>query len=286
MAYFTVLSIFFVVVTALFGIVIGSFLNVVIYRIPEGRTIVKGHSMCMSCGHELGALDLVPVFSWLFLGGKCRYCKAPVASRYIKIESFTGLVFLLFSVTHTSYQLDILNMTDKVGLVKIAYYCVTLLVLASLVSSMMIYYDKQRSYYGYCVFSGSAAVVLSVCSIFISTFLSAAIYILVAVSVALIIVGVLAFFSKILRKKYTATDFWLDLPYAFYYAYFGRLSTDYDYAIIASVLFLILPRLILKNTKYDKYSAIVSTCGLVVFNIIGFIINRVFDNLMVGFLVF
>ena len=282
----TVLSIFFVVMTTLFGVVIGSFLNVVIYRIPEGRTIVKGHSRCMSCGHELGALDLVPIFSWLFLGGKCRYCKAPIASRYIKIESFTGLVFLTFSLSHMNYQLDILNLYEKNRLVMFATYCVTLMVLASLVSSMMIYYDKQRSFYGYCVFSGCAAVVLSAGTAFITSFKAAAAYLLISVSVALIIVGILALFSRILRKKYTKTDFWLDLPYAFYYAYFGKLSIGYEYAIIASILLLILPRLVLKGTKLDKYSAIVLTCGLVLVNIIGFIIKRVFDNLLISFLVF
>lgn len=82
---------------ALFGLVIGSFLNVCIYRIPEGRTIVKGHSMCMSCGHELGALDLVPLFSWVFLKGKCRYCGSPIASRYAKIEGLTCLVFAVLA---------------------------------------------------------------------------------------------------------------------------------------------------------------------------------------------
>jgi prepilin signal peptidase PulO-like enzyme (type II secretory pathway) len=83
----------------LLGLVIGSFLNVCIYRIPEKRTVVKGHSMCMSCGHNLGTLDLFPLFSWLFLRGKCRYCGAPIASRYAKIEGLTGLVFALLAWT-------------------------------------------------------------------------------------------------------------------------------------------------------------------------------------------
>ena len=65
-----VLAIMNIVLAGMFGAVIGSFTNVCIYRIPEHRTVVKGHSMCMTCGHELGALDLVPIFSWLFLGGK------------------------------------------------------------------------------------------------------------------------------------------------------------------------------------------------------------------------
>ena len=82
-----IFAIMVIVMAGMFGAVIGSFTNVCIYRIPEHRTVVKGHSMCMTCGHELGALDLVPIFSWLFLGGKCRYCKTPISSRYIKIES-------------------------------------------------------------------------------------------------------------------------------------------------------------------------------------------------------
>ncbi len=283
---FMIFNIFFVVVSTLFGIVIGSFLNVVIYRIPEGRTIVKGHSMCMSCGHELGALDLVPVFSWLFLGGKCRYCKAPVSSRYIKIESFTGLVFLLYAVTHLKYQLDILDLYKIPGLVVFCYYCITLLVLASLVSAMMIYYDKQRSYYGYSVFTGCAAVVLSALTLAVEKPSSVAAYLLIAVSVSLIGCGITALFSRILRKKYTAADFWLDIPFAFFYAYYGRLSSNYDYAIIAMILLLILPRSILKGTKFDKYSAIVSMCGIVLFNVIGFILNRLSDNLFCSALVF
>lgn len=283
---FTVITIFFVVVTTMFGVVIGSFLNVVIYRIPEGRTIVKGHSMCMSCGHNLGALDLVPIFSWLFLGGKCRYCKAPVASRYIKIESFTGLVFLLYALTHTHYQINILDPYNFPRLVFFISYCIVLLMYAALVSSMMIYYDKQKAYYGFTVFSASCAVVLTILTSFVADYPSAILYLLVSCSVALIIVGVLALFCKICRKKYTSTDFWLDLPYAIFYAYFGALLIQYDYSVIAAVVFLILPRLFLKGTKLEKYSAIVSTCGLVLANVVGFVINLLTDNLFCNILSF
>lgn len=98
-----VLTIFGVIQSGLFGLVIGSFLNVCIYRIPEGRTVVKGHSMCMSCSHTLGALDMVPLFSWMFLRGKCRYCGAPVASRYSKIEALTGAVFALVALVRSDW---------------------------------------------------------------------------------------------------------------------------------------------------------------------------------------
>jgi len=79
----------------IFGTIIGSFLNVLIYRIPLKLDFVKGRSFCPSCHHELGALDLFPVFSYLFLGGKCRYCKTKISLRYPLIELLTGLLFTL-----------------------------------------------------------------------------------------------------------------------------------------------------------------------------------------------
>jgi len=78
-----------------FGIVFGSFYNVIIYRLPRGMSIVKGRSMCTSCGHTLHAIDLVPIFSWLFLRGECRYCGAKISPRYLIIEFITGCLFVL-----------------------------------------------------------------------------------------------------------------------------------------------------------------------------------------------
>lgn len=98
-----IFSLIIIIYVALFGLIIGSFLNVCIYRIPAGRNVAKGHSMCMDCGHNLGVLDLVPVFSWLFLRGKCRYCGSPIASRYAKIEGLTGMVFLSVALLRTNW---------------------------------------------------------------------------------------------------------------------------------------------------------------------------------------
>ncbi|MCD8360428.1 MAG: prepilin peptidase [Acidaminococcaceae bacterium] len=67
------------------GIVIGSFLNVCIYRLPLGISVVKPPSACGSCGHRLGPLDMVPVLSYIFLRGRCRYCKAPYSSHYLLV---------------------------------------------------------------------------------------------------------------------------------------------------------------------------------------------------------
>ncbi|MDR3137023.1 MAG: prepilin peptidase [Coriobacteriales bacterium] len=80
------LGILFLVASGILGAVIGSFLNVVIYRLPRGIGFVKGHSFCPHCEHQLKALDMVPVFSYLFLGRTCRYCHAPISARYALVE--------------------------------------------------------------------------------------------------------------------------------------------------------------------------------------------------------
>jgi leader peptidase (prepilin peptidase) / N-methyltransferase len=78
----------------LFGLVIGSFLNVCIIRIPERKSIVLPSSACPKCGAPIHAYDNIPVVSWLILGGKCRHCKTPISKMYPLVELLTGLLFL------------------------------------------------------------------------------------------------------------------------------------------------------------------------------------------------
>lgn len=78
----------------LFGLCIGSFLNVCIYRIPLGISTARGRSFCPGCGHPLGAFDLFPMLSYLFLRGRCRYCRQKISLRYPFVELLTGLLFL------------------------------------------------------------------------------------------------------------------------------------------------------------------------------------------------
>jgi len=85
----------------LYGICIGSFLNVVIYRLPLKLPIAHGaRSMCPKCRHTLHAADLVPVFSYLFLRGKCRYCGEPISLRYPLVELLTGCLFGLAAAVY------------------------------------------------------------------------------------------------------------------------------------------------------------------------------------------
>jgi len=77
-----------------FGLVFGSFLNVCIYRLPRGLSIVWPGSACPSCKQPIQFYDNVPVLSWLLLGGRCRHCRASISSRYLVVEILTGLLFL------------------------------------------------------------------------------------------------------------------------------------------------------------------------------------------------
>ncbi|MEJ7846727.1 MAG: prepilin peptidase [Pyrinomonadaceae bacterium] len=78
-----------------FGTVVGSFLNVVIYRVPNEESIVFPNSACPNCKTPIKSYDNVPILSWLILGGRCRGCKEPISYRYPSVEALTGLLFLL-----------------------------------------------------------------------------------------------------------------------------------------------------------------------------------------------
>jgi leader peptidase (prepilin peptidase)/N-methyltransferase len=92
---------FVIVLVGLLGLSIGSFLNVVVYRVPAGMSVVAPASSCPGCGHEIRRRDNVPVVSWLLLRARCRDCSTPIAARYPLVEAATGLLFVavaMFSV--------------------------------------------------------------------------------------------------------------------------------------------------------------------------------------------
>ncbi len=78
----------------LYGICIGSFLNVVIIRLPRGESLIKRSSHCMTCGAKIRIIDLIPVFSWLFLRGRCHSCGEKISPRYPIVEALNGFLYL------------------------------------------------------------------------------------------------------------------------------------------------------------------------------------------------
>ena len=113
----------------------GSFFTLAVYRIPIGQDITHTRSYCPKCKHKLGFWDMIPIFSYAFLGGKCRYCKEKIRIRYLLLEILSGLVFVLFAL---SIKLSIFSMNSKtvIYLIVGALYLATLFIIAGI--------DKER----------------------------------------------------------------------------------------------------------------------------------------------
>lgn len=91
---------YILILTALLGMVIGSFTNCMALRIAHNEDFVHGHSHCAKCGHQLSARDLIPVFSWLSMKGKCRYCGKKISIRYPITEILMGFAFIAIIVEY------------------------------------------------------------------------------------------------------------------------------------------------------------------------------------------
>jgi len=107
------------------GTLFGSFFTLATYRIPLGQDITHKRSYCPNCNHRLEFLDMIPIFSYIFLGGKCRYCKQKIKPRYLLFEIFSGLTFLFFAL---SLKLDIFRFNINI----IAYLVYGLLYISTL----------------------------------------------------------------------------------------------------------------------------------------------------------
>ncbi len=125
------LEIILLIMVFIMGIYFGSFYTLATYRIPKGENIINKHSYCPNCNHKLGIKDLVPIFSYIFLGGKCRYCKNKIGSRYFIFEFLTGIVFVLFAI---SLKINVykINITTFIYFFIMALYFTFLFILAGI----------------------------------------------------------------------------------------------------------------------------------------------------------
>ena len=105
------MDIFFYIIIFLMGITFGSFYTLAVYRIPKGEDITHTHSYCPNCNHKLNIFDLIPLFSYIFLGGKCRYCKQKIRPRYFILETISGIFFVVIAYLT---KLSIYNLQPEV----------------------------------------------------------------------------------------------------------------------------------------------------------------------------
>ncbi|AGB41723.1 prepilin signal peptidase PulO-like peptidase [Halobacteroides halobius DSM 5150] len=129
------------------GLIVGSFLNVLIYRLPQGEGVAVSRSYCPKCKTKLAALDLVPVLSYLLLRGRCRYCNTKVSRQYPLVELVTGgLVVGLFQQYHLSSQFMTYSLL------------VALLIVASVIDFKLMIIPNKITYLG--IISGLLASVV------------------------------------------------------------------------------------------------------------------------------
>lgn len=142
------------------GTVFGSFYTLAIYRIPKKQDITHTHSYCPNCNHKLGFLDLIPVFSYIFLLGKCRYCKQKIRPRYCIIEILSGLVFLamayVMNISITNLNTTVLAESAFMAL----YLCFVFLMAGIDIENRKI--EKSVSMYGVII---SIAYIIYLCVI-------------------------------------------------------------------------------------------------------------------------
>lgn len=124
------------------GILIGSFCTLAVYRIPLGKDITHERSFCPNCNHRLEFWDLIPIVSYLALGGKCRYCKEKIRIRYLLLEIASGIIFLLLALSMNIHLENILINAEETihGIVLLGFgilYFTTLILIAGI--------DKERT---------------------------------------------------------------------------------------------------------------------------------------------
>ena len=116
------------IIVFIMGAFLGSFCTLAVYRIPLKQDITHERSYCPNCKHKLGFFDLFPIFSYIFLGGKCRYCKQKIRPRYLIIEVLSGIVFLLYvlSLNINIYNIQIGDLIKIIfGMVYICLFTIT-----------------------------------------------------------------------------------------------------------------------------------------------------------------
>lgn len=140
------MNLIFYMLIFIIGTLFGSFYTLGVYRIPKRQDIVHTHSYCPNCNHKLGFLDLIPIISYVFLKGKCRYCKNKIRPRYLILEILSGILFVGIAYV-MKFNLETLSATKIAEFSYIVLY-VTFIILLAGIDKENRKIDKLVSIYG------------------------------------------------------------------------------------------------------------------------------------------
>ena len=246
------------------GTLFGSFFTLAVYRIPIKESIMYGRSYCPKCNHKLNFLDLIPVLSYIFLGGRCRYCKERIRPRYIALELLSGITFLLFAV---SLKINLYNLEIS----KLVYLGFGMLYLASLFIIDGI--EKEKHYISKPVLIFGLIVEISY--IIYLYIIGSSIYKYV---IYLVLMLLLVLIENIILKNKKTENYTLQiLTLCLYFAIFVK-EEMIILTIIATILMVIIKQIIIrekeKTLKNSNNKIMPIGFYLCVFNIIGLILQN------------
>lgn len=256
------------------GAYFGSFYTLAVYRIPLGLDITHEHSFCPNCNHKLGMLDLFPVFSYIFLGGKCRYCGKKIKPRYCILEILSGLTFLLFTL---SLNINLYNLeTEKLVLLGFSFlYFAGVFIIAG-IDKEKICVQKQVLIY--------TIIISAIYMIYLYIVQKVNIYRYVIYLLAIIILIILDTLK--LRKKgnesYTINVLILAICMAIFTGEQVFLLTVI-YTLLVCTIYLLLKKINIKTKRFVKQESKESeklpiaffmvVCNVIIYIFVNFVIN-------------
>ena len=177
------------------GAFFGSFFTLAVYRVPIGKNITHEHSYCPNCNHKLETLDLIPILSYIFLGGKCRYCKQKIRIRYFLLEILSGIVFLVYA---RSFNID----WTQISVEKILLLVIGLLYFAGLFIIAGIDKEKKQIQKSVLIYE---LIIDMLYIIYVCTFKNVSVYgyVIYLILMALIILADIFIIKKKLETSYT-----------------------------------------------------------------------------------
>ena len=222
------------------GTLFGSFFTLAIYRIPIGENILYKHSFCPNCKEKLKFKELIPVISYIALGGKCAHCGQKIRIRYLVLELLTGVVFLLLALL---FRLDVVLISSKAMVIYFIFY---ILYFASLFIIAGIDKENINIQRSLLVF----AIILSFCYMTYVCIQNARIiytYIIYLVCAVVLLIFDILFFKKHLDRSYTIGILELNL----YMMVFSRPSLYY-FTVVFTLIWIVVDMIILKIKERNK----------------------------------
>lgn len=241
------------------GTFFGSFFTLAVYRIPRKEDILIKHSYCPNCKHKLGFLDLFPVLSYLFLGGKCRYCKNRIRPRYFILEILSGITFLII------FKSLKINFYD-VKIEQMMYLAIFILYISILFITAGI--DKENiDVFNSVTAAGLIFEILYI--IYLCTLGNINVYQYIIYAIFLIVILIISAITKHFRMK---EEYFTKIAYLALYIIIFSGSTLFILTTIMTLISIIIHKMIAKNKKIP-IAFYLSVCNIILLVSSNFFIN-------------